>query len=95
MISGANRLCIWRGWLSSFTFQINVMSLTVAGLIRVSLRCHDVRCGSPPSVSQFARRPVCACGPVSNAAARQIAPTTPKTSRCMTISSNAYLSHIT
>mgnify|MGYP003694384991 CR=1 FL=1 len=27
----------------------SVMSLTVAGLISVSLRCHDVRCGSPPS----------------------------------------------
>ena len=36
MISGANRLCISRGWLSSFTFHNNVMSLTDAGLISVS-----------------------------------------------------------
>src|SRR4029077_12010243 len=48
-------------------------------------RCHDVRCGSAPSVSQFARAAVCACGPAPEAAATPIAPTTDRRSRCMRI----------
>jgi hypothetical protein len=30
------------------------MVFTLSRLISVSSRCHEVRCGSPPSVSQFA-----------------------------------------
>src|SRR5215217_5480967 len=53
-INGGNRLCIWRGWLSSCSVQASFMFLTVSFLISVSLRCQAFFCGSPPSVSQLA-----------------------------------------
>ena len=55
-------MCIWRGWLSSRTFHNSFMRPTVAGLSSVSLRCHDVRSLSYPSVSQFAFGRLCAPG---------------------------------
>src|SRR5688572_25398115 len=55
------RLCIWRGSLSSRTFHNSFMRATVSGLSSVSLRCHDVRSLSYPSVSQFAF--ACPCAP--------------------------------
>src|SRR5262245_48387540 len=53
-MSGGNRLCICRVWLSSLIFQSSFMSFTVVFVRMVSCRCHAVRCGSPPSVSQSA-----------------------------------------
>jgi hypothetical protein len=46
------------------------MFLTLAGVMSVSFFCHDVRCGSPPSIGQLALAGVCASGtPVKAAAA--------------------------
>ena len=53
-ISGGKRLCIWRGWLSSCSFQASFMFLTLSLVMSVSLRCQAFFCGSPPSVSQLA-----------------------------------------
>src|SRR3982751_4058884 len=53
-ISGGNSECICRGWLTSLIFQSSFMSLTFVLFRIVSLRCHAVRCGSPPSVNQSA-----------------------------------------
>src|SRR6266545_7242920 len=54
VISGGKSECICRGWLSNWVFHSSFMSLTFVLLRIVSLRCHAVRCGSPPSVSQSA-----------------------------------------
>src|SRR5437867_3925345 len=51
-MSGGKRLCICRGWLSSLTFHSSFISFTLSFVRIVSFRCHAVRCGSPPSVSQ-------------------------------------------
>src|SRR6187551_3345828 len=61
-INGGNRLCICRDWLSVWIFHNNCTPLTLSFVRIVSLRCHDVRCASPPSVSQSAFRLACAPG---------------------------------
>src|SRR5262245_39126922 len=53
-ISGGNSECICRGSLFNLIFHSSFMSLTLDLFRIVSLRCHAVRCGSPPSVSQSA-----------------------------------------
>ena len=71
-INGGKRLCSWRAALSSCSVQTSFMFFTLAGVMNFSFRCHDVRCGSAPSVSQFpfAWLGPCACGtPVQTAAA--------------------------
>src|SRR5258706_249799 len=51
---GGNIACISRGSLSVLYFHFNVRFFTLATVRRCSSFCHAVRCGFPPSVSQFA-----------------------------------------
>src|SRR2546428_4250924 len=67
-ISGGNRLCICRGWLSSLIFHSSFISFTLPFVRLFSFRCHAVRGGSPPSVSQSAFG-VCAYGAATHGAA--------------------------
>src|SRR5947208_2959505 len=53
-ISGGNSECICRGSFFSLIFHSSFMSLTFVLFRILSLRCHAVRCGSPPSVNQSA-----------------------------------------
>ena len=55
-MSGGKRLWSCRAWLSSCSVHSSFMFFALDGVMNVSLRCHDVRCGSAPSVSQFAFR---------------------------------------
>src|SRR3989454_8740875 len=67
-ISGGKGLCICHGWLSSLIFHSSFISFTLPFVRLVSFRCHAVRCGSPPSVSQSAFG-VCAHGAAIHGAA--------------------------
>src|SRR5690349_7405806 len=53
-IRGGNKECISLGWLSSLSFQRIFRSLTLCFVRMRSSCCQLVRCGPPPSVSQFA-----------------------------------------
>src|SRR5215813_10422218 len=53
-IRAGNRLCIWRGWLSSLIFHSSFTFLTLAVVRICSSCCQAVRRGLPPSVSQSA-----------------------------------------
>src|SRR5262245_42997640 len=58
--SGAKRLCIARGLLSSFSFQSNFMVPTFAGVNTFSSRTHPVRALSTPSVRKSVALPLAA-----------------------------------
>ena len=49
-VSGANRLCIWRGVLLTFVFHNSIIDLTLVVLKIVSSFTHPVRPLSTPSV---------------------------------------------
>ena len=87
-MSGGNSECIWRGWLATLTFHSSFMSLTLSLLRIVSLRCHAVRCGSPPSVSQSAFFGACAEGSIAHIAAAAMAAKPASTRRFMLLSSS-------
>ena len=88
-MSGGNRLCSCRGLLSVCRVHNSFMFLTVEGLRIVSFLCHDVRCGSPPSVSQLAFLGLCAPGATGNKAAAHIATAAAATLRLMNNSSGS------
>src|SRR5258706_1981615 len=72
----ARRSAIGLVWWSSRTFHRSFMPPTVSGRSRVSLRCHDVRSLSYPSVSQFAFAGPCAPRLAVNPAVAMAAATT-------------------